>query len=749
MKQENYLRIILMYSMLTVVSAWGQLSITSTGTNFKIDFETTLLGVNNSQFKGSGFNISPGSGLLDGNAWRTTGFGTNQAFDANCILDDCARGINTGAISTGGIYALQVGGASDVAFGVIPTENDFTSGTITLKILNNTGVTVTSINVSFEVWVLNSKTRANSFNFKHSDDDITYSDFSALNLTSIEAADGFPVWVENFKATTITGLNITNGSHYYIQWEGNDVSGNGFRDRFGLDDISVKMFSNTWAGSTDSVWTTGANWETGSTPGITDDVVIPSGLTNYPTTSGPVTVNSVTMGSGSSLVTTATFSGAVTYNRTLATTNWNLISSPVTGQTIVDFYSNEAPALGSGTGNDQNIGISYYDNSQALSTNKWNYYKEGQVDGADGDDTTDTFTPSVGYSVKMQAAGDVSFTGAINTGTVIYGLTQGTSSSGTDFNLIGNPYAAYLDSDAFLTQEGITNSNLTSATLWLWNQVSEVYETKIAVDNFKIAPGQGFFVEANTNGHLEFKQSMQSHSASETFLRNSRPEVHLFMNDASNNSFLKVYYVAAATTGFDNGYDGELFGGIPQPFAVYSHLVAENKGKNYQIQSLPNSDLESMVIPIGVKATSGKEVTFSAKALNLPTNIKVFLEDRKTNSFTRLDEENSNYKVTLTETLNDVGRFYLHTTQGSLSSKDVALENISIFKTTAATLRLTGLPQGSTSISLYSISGKKVYTTSFETNGVKDINLPKVVTGVYIVKVNIATGEMNKKIVLE
>jgi hypothetical protein len=182
---------------------------------------------------------------------------------------------------------------------------------------------------------------------------------------------------------------------------------------------------------------------------------------------------------------------------------------------------------------------------------------------------------------------------------------------------------------------------------------------------------------------------------------------------------------------------------------IYSNLVAENKGKNYQIQSLPNSDLESMVIPIGVNATSGKEVTFSAEALNLPANIKVFLEDRETNSFTRLDEENSNYKVTLEQSLNGIGRFYLHTTQSSLSSKDVALENISIFKTTASTLRLTGLPQGSTSISIYSISGKKVYTTSFETNGVKNLNLPKVVAGVYIVKVNTANGKMNKKIVLE
>jgi hypothetical protein len=82
-------------------------------------------------------------------------------------------------------------------------------------------------------------------------------------------------------------------------------------------------------------------------PVASTNVTIPANLTNYPTTSGPATVNSFTINSGSSLVTPATFSGTLTYNRTLTTTHWCLISSPVTGQSIVDFYTDEAPALSS------------------------------------------------------------------------------------------------------------------------------------------------------------------------------------------------------------------------------------------------------------------------------------------------------------------------------------------------------------------------------------------------------------------
>ena len=98
-----------------------------------------------------------------------------------------------------------------------------------------------------------------------------------------------------------------------------------------------------------------------------------------------------------------------------------------------------------------------------------------------------------------------------------------------------------------------------------------------------------------------------------------------------------------------------MFGGVSHPFAIYTHLVSNSDGTNYQVQSLPNSAYENTVIPIEIKATSGKEITFSTEALNLPSELKVFLEDRLTNTFTPLEEINSVYKVTLTETLNGIG----------------------------------------------------------------------------------------------
>ena len=505
----------------------------------------------------------------------------------------------------------------------------------------------------------------------------------------------------------------------------------------GSEDVYVDDFkvSVLWTGSTNNDWSTTSNWNGGTLPGSTDNIFIPSGLTNYPTSAAAVTVNSVTINSGATLKAEDAFTGSVTYNRSLATTNWYLMSSPVSGETIQDIIANHTLAT-SGV----NYGLAPYDNSETLATNRWDY----QVAASSG-----TLTNGKGYSVKLDATGDISFTGTINATDVSIALTQGAGGGGTDFNLLGNPYTTFINSGTFLTEEGVATTDITSATLWLWNQATSTYVTKVAGDSFKIAPGQGFFVEANSTNNVTFTEAMQSHEATDTFQRSSKTEVHLFVNDGNDSKFLKVYYINGTTKGFDNGYDGEMFRGVSHPFALYSRLVSDSQGKNYQIQSLPDSGYESMVIPVGVKAAAGKEITFSIDALNLPADIKVFLEDRLTNTFTRLDETNSEYKVTLTETLNDVGRFYIHTTESVLSTEDVILNSVRIYKTDASTLKITGLPQGKTSFYLYNILGKEMMTTLFTSNGNKEISLSKLASGIYLAKMQTEKGAISKKIILE
>ena len=107
---------------------------------------------------------------------------------------------------------------------------------------------------------------------------------------------------------------------------------------------------------------------------------------------------------------------------------------------------------------------------------------------------------------------------------------------------------------------------------------------------------------------------------------------------------MRILYIDGTTTGYDLGYDGKLFGGVSHSFVAYSDLV-DSDGNNYQTQVLPNSDHENMVIPIGLKAGSGKTITFTAEALNIPNGLNVYLEDRQTGDITKLDETNAEYNI--------------------------------------------------------------------------------------------------------
>ena len=76
-------------------------------------------------------------------------------------------------------------------------------------------------------------------------------------------------------------------------------------------------------------------------------------------------------------------------------------------------------------------------------------------------------------------------------------------------------------------------------------------------------------------------------------------------------------------------------------------------------------------------------------------------------------------------------------------------KNISVYKSNATTLKLVGLANGASKIKLFNILGKQVLNTSFIANGVKEITLPKLATGVYIVQLETETSKLNKKIVIE
>ena len=507
---------------------------------------------------------------------------------------------------------------------------------------------------------------------------------------------------------------------------------------FGTDAEDVGAWDsniNLFEGTTDSDWGTATNWSNSAVPTASDNVALSSGSSvvvgaTTAAVCNDLSVNassSLTIDSGGSLIVSGTSTGNVTYNRTLGTSNWYLMSSPVGGVTFNDDFVTDN-SIDSGTTVTTNRGVATY----TTASDTWTYLQSSG---------TMPSTAGTAYSVKRTAPGTVGFTGTINTTDVTAAVGLGGRGG---YNLLGNPYTSYVNSATFLTAN---TANLVSETIWLFNQATGSYETKVSGDGFILSPSQGFFVSASTAGNLTFAESNQA-SGSNNFQKSSKTEIKLLMTDGDNDRFAKIYYVDNATTGFDNGWDGETFQGISNSVDIFTHLLDNGQNKNYQVQSLPKNDIESMVIPVGIKATSGKEITISTEAFNLPQGVNVYLEDRANGTFTELSAT-ANFITTLDSDLNGVGRFYLHASSSALSADSFELEGITIFTVDKSTLRLKGLSPGIAKMKLYNILGKQMMNASFKTTGVSDVKLPILSTGLYIVQIETEKGKLNKKIILK
>ncbi|MCF8261345.1 MAG: T9SS type A sorting domain-containing protein [Melioribacteraceae bacterium] len=221
------------------LNSYGQLSITSGSTDFTIDFDNTVSGVNNGIFDASGFAPSPASGQIDSDGLIVTGASDGtMAFGGTYNTGDFARGTDGDGVTTGGIYAFLVG-ASNYAIGVQPTGTDFTSGDIILKITNNSGNKISAINLDYKIWILNDQDKSVTFNFSYSSDNSIYTSIGALDFTSTEVADGLPSWTSNDRNTEISSISLASGSDFYLKWTIDEGTGSGSIDEIALDDIIV------------------------------------------------------------------------------------------------------------------------------------------------------------------------------------------------------------------------------------------------------------------------------------------------------------------------------------------------------------------------------------------------------------------------------------------------------------------------------------------------------------------------------
>ncbi len=502
----------------------------------------------------------------------------------------------------------------------------------------------------------------------------------------------------------------------------------------GLEGCGEAPVRNRWIGNQNDDFHDGNNWRDNRRNLYCDNLVIPnSGVTDYPISYSPVVVRSIKLESGAQFKPNASCSAKIKYESEFSTTNWYLIGSPLSGNTFDDDFisTNNVPTAGT------DRAFAKYDTPN----DSWDYLQIGASFPSE---------PGVGYSIKRDVTdGPLTFRGSLITDDVICAVQK----TGCGYNLISNPFTSNISSKQLLQQN---SSNLMMQAVWLWNQEEDNYEVYVAADDFIIAPTQGFLVKAKNNADITISKDIRCTDCSGTFQKTAKSEIHLKMTDGNKNRIAKIYYNQEATIGFDNGLDGRTYHGNANPLDIYTHLLENSSigglstdAMKFQVQSLPNSEYEEMVIPIGITAGTGKQISINAEINNLPTNIRVYLEDRENNTFTDLGLESFN--TTISNALNGFGRFYLHTTtESALSTDDIIVvnpENINIYTTPDNILTITGLNENA-AIKLYSIQGKQVLNTNIESTGYSTVVLPKLSKGIYIVSLDNKTKHISKKVII-
>lgn len=489
-----------------------------------------------------------------------------------------------------------------------------------------------------------------------------------------------------------------------------------------------------------------------------NNITVASGATLNVSKENAITVNGNINNSGefvmnsdsnefSSLLLTGSASDNLQYNRhvnSVANRN-DLIAAPFSGETFVDFISN---------------------NSNIVSNTGATLYLFGPFDKTTSDYLTysnteiSTLDAGKGYKAASTDNGTFTFTGSPTTGSLNIPILK-TGSAYEIWNLIGNPYPSYIRLDDFLTAN-ITEFDASTAAIYgydadnsngsywtIWN-----FAYAAANPNTLIAPGQGFFVSSKDGGGtVSFTPSMQTSGSSDDFIagrsNNTTPELGSIVLNTVDKSFsTDLYFINNASLGLDVGYDASHFDGAPTDFAIYSELVNDNAGKDLAIQAISFDDVNNnTIIPLGVNANAGEQATISLTNSNI--NVNIYLEDVVTNTFTLLNT--SDYTFTPVSNISDTGRFYLRFDTPSLSTSESSLDVLQVYSNYGnEQIVIKGLLTTDADAKLFDIQGRQIFSDVLENGStINTIDTANLSAGVYLVKISDGILSISKKVIIK
>jgi len=486
-------------------------------------------------------------------------------------------------------------------------------------------------------------------------------------------------------------------------------------------------------------------------PGVTLTIAKNGSLTtsgNF-TNNGTVTLNS-DADEFASIIVQGSSSGDIVYNRyvnTVGSAEWDLIGAPTDGLSISSFVTTNSTPLATSS---SIYAVGVYDNSD----NSWTNYTSSTV-GAAGN-----FDIGRGYQMATSSGATMAFTGTVATTDQTQSIINNAGNGGRRWNLVANPYPSYLNantnahaSNNFLSvNSGVIDSNFSAIYGYDADGSGySIYNNTNAATY--IAPGQAFFVAAASSSaaNLSFTEAMQTTTGGDDFiagrLATTSSELYLKLYEGENLvGDTKFYFDNNLSLGLDPGYDA---GAYNQSSALASRLAEDDQGVNMGINAMGIDSFEQTTIPLVVNTEAGTSFRISLEDLTIPESVEVFLEDTETQTFTNLRTED--FTLNPQSDLSGMGRFYLRLGNTSLGGSDVEESYISIYNPMDKDcITIEGLASiQKANVRLYNIIGQEILSKTLQTGqSTQNISTLGITTGIYVIKLQVDSTLISKKIVI-
>jgi hypothetical protein len=460
----------------------------------------------------------------------------------------------------------------------------------------------------------------------------------------------------------------------------------------------------------------------------------------------------------SSIIIGGTVYGNITYNRyvnSVGTNEWDLIGSPVDGQSISSFASANSSTLGTSS----NIyAIGSYDNA----TNTWTNYTTSTIGSAGN------FDRGRGYQMASvsDGTGILKFTGtpASTTQTqAIINNDAANAGTGKRWNLVANPFPSYIHGN---TNAHATNNFLTVNTDKLHDSYEAIYgydadgSGYTAYNNtssaLNLAPGQAFMVASDntSSDNISFTTDMRTIVGGDDLIVGDILEdtfeliIKLYDGDTELD-YTKFYFADGLSLGLDPGYDA---GNFNQGASLMSRLVEEDEGVGLVINAMGLENVNDVVVPLEINRESGNSFRISIDTFDIYAGTNVYLEDNVQGTMTLLNEQD--FELTPENNLSGVARFFIHLTETTFSiDNEVDTNLLNAYKLDRNNFIIVeGLTvqSGITNVKLYSLLGREILSTELNNSiNTQTISTERIATGVYVIKLQSGNNLITKKLIIK